>query len=199
VILNWSSHTEAMQTGSKRNAGLTRQKLLAAATEEFAANGLAGGRIDRIAAAAGISKPMLYAYFGDKEALFAAALAQEVLAAASRDRFDPDDLEGYAGRTYDLLVERPRLWRLLAWHHLERGLDVIMLPEGQDILRDKRDAIAAAQAEGRLTSEFAPMEVIRLVAALSQLWCMAEPARDDVEHQARRATIKRAVARLLLK
>jgi AcrR family transcriptional regulator len=99
-------------------------------------------------AGAGISKPMLYTYFGDKEALFDAALTQEVMDAAQADRFDPDDLEGYAGRTYDLLVERPRLWRLLTWHHLERGQDVLMLPAGEVLLGEKLDGIAAAQAEG---------------------------------------------------
>lgn len=187
-----------MKNGSKRNAALTREKLLAAATEEFAANGLAGARIDRIADAAGISKPMLYAYFGDKEALFDAALTQAVMGAADVDCFDPDDLENYAGRTYDLLVERPRLWRLLTWYHLERGQDVLALPSGQKLLRAKQDSVAAAQAEGRITGEFSPMDVVRLVAALTQLWCMAKPARSNAEHDARRTTVKRAVARLLL-
>ncbi|OUC57236.1 TetR family transcriptional regulator [Sphingobium sp. GW456-12-10-14-TSB1] len=170
---------------------------MAAATEEFASHGLAGARIDRIAQAAGISKPMLYTYFGDKEALFDAALTQEVMDAAQADRFDPNDLEGYAGRTYDLLVERPRLWRLLTWHHLERGQDVLMLPAGEVLLGEKLDGIAAAQAEGRIVADFTPMDVVRLVAALTQLWCMTGAARDATEHAARRATIMRAVGRLL--
>ena len=123
-----------MKQRTRRNAAQSRETLLAAATEEFASHGLAGARIDRIAQAAGISKPMLYTYFGDKEALFDAALTQEVMDAAQADRFDPNDLEGYAGRTYDLLVERPRLWRLLTWHHLERGQDVLMLPAGEVLL-----------------------------------------------------------------
>lgn len=176
----------------------TRRKLLDAALEEFAVNGLAGARIDRIAAAAGISKPMMYVYFGDKEALFDAVLMREVMDAAEADRFDPEDLEGYAGRTYDLLVERPRLWRLLTWFHLERGQDILLLPEGQAALGAKRTGIAQAQASGLVTSTFEPMEVVRLVSTLAQLWCTAPPARDAAEHDARRETVKRAVAGLLV-
>ena len=102
-----------------------------------------------------------------------------------------------AGRTYDLLVERPRLWRLLTWHHLERGQDVLMLPAGEVLLGEKLDGIAAAQAEGRIVADFTPLDVVRLVAALTQLWCMTGAARDAAEHAARRATIMRAVGRLL--
>ncbi len=181
----------------KRNAAETREKLLAAAIDEFAANGLAGARIDRIADTAGISKPMLYNYFGDKESLFDVALTQEIMSAADLERFDAADLPAYAGRTYDLLVERPRLWRLLTWHHLERGLDVLALPAGRELLFAKQSSIMAAQLEGRITAEFEPMEIVRLVALLSQLWCMAEPARTQAEHDVRRGTIVRAVTRLL--
>lgn len=187
-----------MKTGTKRNASRTREKLLAAATEEFAANGLSGARIDRIADAAGISKPMLYAYFGDKEALFDAVLTQEVMVAAEVDHFDPDDLEDYAGKTYDLLVERPRLWRLMTWYHLERGQDVLSLPAGESLLREKQQRVAAAQSKGRITADFTPPDIVRLVAVLAQLWCMAKPARSQAEHRARRDTVKRAVARLLI-
>jgi len=52
----------------------TRQKILEAATQEFARYGLGGARVDRIAARAGANKRMLYYYFGDKDGLFLAAL-----------------------------------------------------------------------------------------------------------------------------
>lgn len=41
-----------------------------AATVEFAAYGLGGGRIDKIARQAGANKRMIYHYFGDKEGLY---------------------------------------------------------------------------------------------------------------------------------
>lgn len=52
----------------------TRQRILDAALAEFAAKGLAGARVDEIAARAGANKRMIYAYFGAKEELWLAVL-----------------------------------------------------------------------------------------------------------------------------
>ena len=66
--------------------------MLEAAGDAFAARGFHGASMDEIAAAAGISKPMLYTYFGSKEGLYAAyvqrsgsALLEAVRIAAPRD------------------------------------------------------------------------------------------------------------------
>ena len=48
----------------------TRQRIFDAAVQEFAENGFAGARIDRIAELAGVNKQRIYAYFNDKEGLF---------------------------------------------------------------------------------------------------------------------------------
>ena len=58
----------------RRNAASTRRKLLIAARQEFARNGLAGARVDAIAAQAGVNKQLLYHYFGDKDAIYVAVL-----------------------------------------------------------------------------------------------------------------------------
>ncbi|WP_431282392.1 TetR family transcriptional regulator [Humitalea sp. 24SJ18S-53] len=55
-------------------AAATRQRILDAALVEFAANGLAGARVDEIAARADANKRMIYAYFGSKEDLWLAVL-----------------------------------------------------------------------------------------------------------------------------
>jgi AcrR family transcriptional regulator len=47
-----------------------RQNIVEIASEEFALNGLAGARIDEIAARTRFSKRMIYYYFGDKEGLY---------------------------------------------------------------------------------------------------------------------------------
>ncbi|MCL6627892.1 MAG: TetR/AcrR family transcriptional regulator, partial [Alicyclobacillus shizuokensis] len=44
-----------------------KEQILAAAAEVFARNGYVGTRIDDIASAAGISKGLIYHYFGGKE------------------------------------------------------------------------------------------------------------------------------------
>lgn len=57
-----------------RDPDASQQRILAAATEVFAAQGLDGARVDDIAERAGINKRMLYHYFGNKDELFGAVL-----------------------------------------------------------------------------------------------------------------------------
>ncbi len=54
----------------------TRERILHAAIREFSEHGLAGARTGAIAAAAQVNKALLYYYFRDKEALYAAALEE---------------------------------------------------------------------------------------------------------------------------
>ncbi|GAA3091106.1 hypothetical protein GCM10020001_002790 [Nonomuraea salmonea] len=56
----------------------SRRRLLDAAAAEFAAYGIAGARVDRIAAEAKVSKAVMYAKYGSKEDLFDAVLADQV-------------------------------------------------------------------------------------------------------------------------
>lgn len=58
----------------KRNA--KRRLILKAALEEFSHLGFDGVSMDKIAAKAKVSKPTLYQYFGDKDALFKAVLKE---------------------------------------------------------------------------------------------------------------------------
>jgi TetR/AcrR family transcriptional regulator len=58
----------------RRDPEATQRKLLMAARSEFARNGLAGARVDDIAARAGVNKQLVYHYFGDKDALYLAVL-----------------------------------------------------------------------------------------------------------------------------
>jgi TetR/AcrR family transcriptional regulator len=58
----------------RRRPDATRRRILDAATDEFAAKGLAGARVNEIARRARINKRMLYHYFGGKEALWLAVL-----------------------------------------------------------------------------------------------------------------------------
>jgi Bacterial regulatory proteins, tetR family len=57
-----------------RDPERTRARILEAAKAEFAAYGLGGARVDRIAAVALANKRMLYYYFGNKDDLFVAVL-----------------------------------------------------------------------------------------------------------------------------
>jgi len=65
--------------------------MLAVAERAFAERGFHAASVDAIAEAAGISKPMVYAYFGSKEGLYRAcmAAARERLFEALREQVDP--------------------------------------------------------------------------------------------------------------
>src|SRR3954447_10917786 len=60
----------------KRNADHTRERLLQAATAEFAAKGYSGARVDAICRAARANPRMLYHHFEDKDGLYVAVLEQ---------------------------------------------------------------------------------------------------------------------------
>lgn len=63
-----------MATRTRRDPAKNQERILRAATAEFARSGLGGARVDRIAERAGANKRMLYYYYGNKEALFLAVM-----------------------------------------------------------------------------------------------------------------------------
>ncbi|MEE9097186.1 TetR/AcrR family transcriptional regulator [Pseudarthrobacter phenanthrenivorans] len=110
------------------NTERTRELLLAAATEEFSAKGLAGARVDRIAAAAGVNKERIYQYFGKKDELFDAVLAAEMVRVMTEVPITgsgPEAFGEYAGRLFDRHTTDGVLPRLLFWEGLERGGETV--------------------------------------------------------------------------
>ncbi len=78
-----------------------REAILRAATRLFLARGYAGASLDAVAAAARVSKPTVYAHYGDKEGLFQAVVR------ARCDAYNrPADFEGYAALPVDEALRR---------------------------------------------------------------------------------------------
>lgn len=103
-----------------RDSAATRTRILDAAITEFAAYGLAGGRVERIAAASGANPKSIYVYFRSKELLFEAALHQVISSLTAAVPVTEHDLPGYAGRLFDHLLAHPEALRLSMWRQLER-------------------------------------------------------------------------------
>lgn len=59
---------------TSREPSPRRERILAAAESEFAAHGLAGARVERIALVAGVNKQLLFHYFGSKAGLYQAVI-----------------------------------------------------------------------------------------------------------------------------
>ncbi|MGH3502873.1 MAG: TetR/AcrR family transcriptional regulator [Nocardioidaceae bacterium] len=143
-------------------AETTKQGLLRAARAEFAEHGLAGARVDRIAASAGINKQRIYGYFGSKDGLFDAVLAQTMVEAAADKPLQPGDTPAdYASRTFDFHRHHPELLRLLLWEALSRPVDAALQDPERQAHYDRK--IAAFKVAG-LDDQAARYALLTLLA-----------------------------------
>jgi AcrR family transcriptional regulator len=147
---------------------------MAAAANEFATHGVAGARVDRIAAAARANKQLIYAYFGNKDGLFDAVLAKSCGALAQAVPFDAQDMPDYVGRLFDYAVEHPQIYRLVSWAALERPHAVAAFE--RDSYRAKLKAISNAQTAGRVDSSLAPADLLAVLMAVAAAWFSASEA-----------------------
>ena len=152
-----------------RDAAATRQRLIEAARAEFAQFGIAGARVDRIAANAGANKAQIYHYFGSKIQLFDAVWESVVQQVIESIPIDATDLAGYAERLADTYRQHPDIRRLVSWQRLERGLDGPHLFAVQNA-KATVDAIAKAQAEGTVSDHFEPGVLLALIINIAVLW-----------------------------
>ncbi len=102
-----------------RDAEATKARIFEAATAEFAAYGIAGARVDRIAQHAQANKQLIYAYFGDKKKLFYKVLDKTLVEVAESVSTDITDLDKWVDEHIDYHNEHPELLRLLMWEALE--------------------------------------------------------------------------------
>jgi AcrR family transcriptional regulator len=184
-----------------RDAEATRRRLLEAAREEFAAYGIAGGRVDRIAAAARSNKAQIYHYFGSKDGLFDAvfeAMCRETVDAVP---IDPENLPEYAGRLFDFYRRHPWIQRIATWHRLERAGTAELVPLVVASNEAKIRAITDAQARGALPTRFPPDVLLGLVVHLAGFWSANVPEFDAIvtghPAAARRQAVVDAVTALL--
>jgi AcrR family transcriptional regulator len=152
-----------------RDAEATRARLLAAARAEFAAYGIAGARVDRIAAEAGSNKAQIYHYFGSKDGLFDAVFTEVVGQVVTGIPLDVTDLPGYAERLARGNDEFPDVMRLATWHRLERG-DQLLVQAAVASNQAKIDEIARAQDDGLLTRRYPAGALLALVIHTAALW-----------------------------
>ncbi len=154
-----------------RDARATRARLLVAARREFAEYGIAGARVDRIAADAGSNKAQIYHSFGSKDGLFDAVFDGIVEQIVHGVPIDVNDLPGYAARLCDMYEKHPDILRLATWQRLERGGQ--MLPAAATATKEKVAAIKKAQAGGRLGDRYSAEVLLTAVLQIAALWSEA--------------------------
>lgn len=161
-----------------RDPEAKKRQLLEAATHEFAAYGIAGARMDRIARAADCSAGLVYSYFGGKDELFDAVFDRIVARTMNDIPITVDDLPEYAGRLFDGYTAHPEVQRIATWHRLERAGTAGLIPAITASMESKVERITQAQESGLLPTRFAALELLTLILHLSSTWHSTEPELD---------------------
>lgn len=180
----------------------TQERIVAAATAEFAQYGIAGARIDRIVSAARTNKAQLYGYFGDKDALFDAIFVASLERIMDVVPMDATDLPGWAVRLYDEYLRRPDLIRLATWARLERQPSGHLVGDADRFDTAKLAAIADAQRKG-LVRDGEPFDLMAMVIAMSMAWSpvsnVYSASSDEAEpiHDGRREMLRESVTRVI--
>ena len=112
--------------GPARDPQRTRDRILSAALEEFAAEGFAGARVARIARRARINKRMLYHYFGNKEDLFREILDRKLQERSGWVTEAPTDLGASLTAWFQMACEDRDFIRLIQWEALRQDEGAVL-------------------------------------------------------------------------
>ncbi|WEJ10210.1 TetR/AcrR family transcriptional regulator [Sinorhizobium prairiense] len=165
----------------QRDPERTRASILAAATREFAENGIGGARVDSIAERAGINKRMLYHYFGDKEQLYLAVLEEAYVGIRTAEKsLNLSDLEPEQGIaelamfTWGYFLEHPEFLSLLGTENLHRARwlrQSTRLKELHSSFIDKlSDLLQRGKGEGLFRPDVDPLNLYLTIAALGYFY-----------------------------
>lgn len=156
----------------------TRERILRAAVNEFAAKGFSGGRIDAICASARVNIRMIYHHFGGKEGLYIAVL-EETLGGLRHEELKldfeatppMDAMLQLFEFTYEHFAAHPRLISLLSGENLlkakflkrSKRTPVISSP----VLSQLHEIIARGEAQGLFRKGIDPLQLYVLIVSLS--------------------------------
>ncbi|MFG1920540.1 TetR/AcrR family transcriptional regulator [Cryptosporangium sp. NPDC048952] len=123
-------------------AATRREQLLSVALDEFGRRGFHLTQMEHVAAAAGVSKGLLYQHFESKEELFAAVttsivedLSQRLHAVTNPGDPGLDRMRALAKTLFDFAIDQPGAWAVIV-RHFDK-------PEVGDELRGLRDDLGA--------------------------------------------------------
>jgi AcrR family transcriptional regulator len=145
----------------------TRERILRAAATEFARHGVAGARVNRIAAMARANKERIYHHFGSKDGLFAAVMDDVMAQIADAEPFAAGDLGAYARAMLAFHDEHPEFVQLLLAEARHRGPDELAgEAERAAHYRRRIAAVRQAQATGAVRDDVDPRFVVFTILAL---------------------------------
>ena len=153
-------------------------EILSVATQEFADKGLAGARIDEIAAATRTSKRMIYYYFGSKEGLYIAVLEaaygrmRKIEADLHLNDFEPEEaLKRLIEFTYDHHQGNEEFIRLVMSENVHRAEYLAQSPEIQKLngsaLQTIEELYNRGVKQGVFKKNLTPLEIHSAISALT--------------------------------
>lgn len=164
-----------------RDPTAMRQRILAAATAEFANHGFGGARVERISSGAGTVDRMLYYHFGSKEDLFRAVLEEAYARlGVAESALDLTRAEPIAGMralvrfTWRYYLEHPEFIRLLntenlhGGEHLKQARNVTRL--SSPLLAILTDLLKRGAAQGSFRAGLDPVLVYLTIASLAYFY-----------------------------
>jgi AcrR family transcriptional regulator len=161
----------AQPTSRRRMPRAEREALMLDVAEEFFAQGYQAASMDEIAARVGVSKPMLYHYFGSKEGLFLACLRRArdgmlaaILSGAQLAAPPEQRLYTALAAWFRFVDEHRRLWQIIEESEREFSGATAEL----DSIRDQHtQLIATLLAADVGATHRDPVEIEALAAAIS--------------------------------
>lgn len=199
-----SSGRRAPQERGKA-AERTRERILAAAVEEFGAKGYAGARTAAIAARAGVNQQLISYYFGGKQGLVEELRRRWARAQESVTPPGATYAESVAAHL-DATLDNPDWSRLVIWQALGDGSspesDDEWAAAQRDRLRQAVERTRRRQEEGEITGEldaefvllvayalaFAPIALPRMVEGIVGADPLSKDYREWVVGQLARMT-----------
>ncbi len=164
----------AADTVQRRAPERTKAEILDAATAEFSAKGLAGGRVDEIAARTRTTKRMIYYYFGGKQQLYAAVLERmygamrDAERALQLDTLPPlEALRRMVEVTFDHHAANPEFVRLVSTENINEARIVAASPvikaRNAAVIGTLGALIARGEAAGEFRAGLDPLDLHLLI------------------------------------
>ena len=169
--------TAKRPASQQRDPERTRGAILAAATAAFSAKGLDGARVDDIAHRSGVSKRMIYHYFGDKEGLYLAVLEASYAAIRTAelglklsDLGPIDGMRTLVRFTWGYFIAHPEFLSLLGTENLHRAANLKKLHRIRELHSPLIGLLSELLARGEKQTVFRkavdPMQLYISIAAL---------------------------------
>lgn len=177
------------------NDAASREAILAAATELFAAQGFSGAKVKEIAAKAKVNPALLYYYFDDKEGLYRAVLAhvvggmsQQIGRSIAEPPPSPEEgVRRFVAAQAERFAANKTFSRLILRELFDGGtvrLETPMHAVVTNALRPLMELIEGGQRSGAFRADLDPRFTVISIIAQVAYFTLAQPIVGELMGQA---------------